>query len=186
MNQDFRRVENYMHSVMGILTDFATDAVRNGKIDDSGYWTKQITLRLCERGVSFGFEAYAAGHGGEWLYDLCWVKRNSDITQRLPLVLECEWERSQDQIEDDFEKLLWSKADLRVMIFDATFKSRTEGYAKQWAKNKIESLRGRIQAFEGTEEGDAYLFFVWCDDKSGCGWYRDGGEYLGSGFINIG
>ena len=80
---------------------------------------------------------------------------------------------------------MWSKANLRVMIFDATFKSRTEGYAKQWAKNKIESLRGRIQAFEGTQEGDAYLFFVWCHDKSGHGWYRDGGEYLDSGFINI-
>lgn len=65
----------------------------------------------------------------EWLYDLHWYEENRNshyqITN-LPLVVECEWEwkRKGDAANDlysavkwDFQKLLVTNADLRVMIF---------------------------------------------------------------------
>lgn len=86
------------------------------------------------------FKVYANGLSGhlcqlnggafknaEWLYDLHWYTEGADpyTTIRLPLVMECEWNprRKGDSktpysgIKYDFQKLIVSNAELRLMIF---------------------------------------------------------------------
>ena len=164
-------------AICKILRDFSAEAINEGHIDDSNYWTKEITCRISCKGKSRGFETYSKYHGGEWCYDLCWVERYDGLTKSLPIALECEWNRS-PEIEDDFEKLLWSRAQLRVMIFDATYKSALAGEAKRRAQVKIEELRNRVEFFSGTQAGDAYLFCVWCHDKGGCEFHFEHGEVV--------
>ena len=167
-------------AICKILKDFSAEAVNEGHIDDSNYWTKEITCRICCEGKLRGFETYSKYHGGEWCYDLCWVERYDGFTKSLPVALECEWNPS-PEIEEDFEKLLWSRAQLRVMIFDATHKSAFEGEAKGWAQDKVEELRKRVEFFSDTQAGDAYLFGVWCHDKGGCYFHFEHGEVVYDG-----
>ena len=123
-------------SIRKILEDFATEAIDADRLDDTKYWTKEIIRRICAEGEYRDYEAYAAGHGGEWIFDVCWIERENGVTLRLPLVLECEW-NSWQEVKDDFEKLLWSRAELRVMIFDATFKSAPAGKAEQRQRKEL-------------------------------------------------
>ena len=104
------------------------------------WWTEKIIRYIGAAGRRHCFEVYsqfhrhkyyenwqrvykkAEGDKGEWGYDLCWVEEGDTIgslplTKSLPLALECEWE-GRSEIEFDFEKLLWSCASLRVMIFE--------------------------------------------------------------------
>ena len=64
----------------------------------------------------------------EWLYDLHWYTESDSepyMPIALPLIVECEWnpKRNEDSknsysgIKYDFQKLLVSNADLRLMIF---------------------------------------------------------------------
>ena len=169
-------------SICEILTEFADCAVKQNRLAES-YWTKQIIHRLADEGEKRCFEVYSRWHGeGEWIYDLCWIKPSDEImttysptkpdakkkiyspTKRLPLALECEWARS-PEIEYDFEKLLWSRAQLRVMIFDATWERQPQKTLEQWAQNKIKELKKRIKAFCGFHDEGTYLFYVWCHGK---------------------
>lgn len=54
---------------------------------------------------------------GEWLYDVSLLECDPDCKQikAVPLILESEW--TPKGIMDDFQKLLVSCADLRVMLF---------------------------------------------------------------------
>lgn len=89
---------------------------------------------------TFGYKVYANGlspeltqlEGGtfkntEWLFDLHWYVEGKApyTTTRLPLVVECEWQQKRkgdkivafSGIKYDFQKLLVSNAELRLMIF---------------------------------------------------------------------
>jgi len=89
---------------------------------------------------TFGYKVYANSlslaltqlEGGtfrnsEWLYDLHWYVEGKSpyTTVRLPLVVECEWQQKRrgdkanpfSGIKYDFQKLLISNAELRLMIF---------------------------------------------------------------------
>ena len=88
----------------------------------------------------FKYKVYANGlspnltqlNGGtfknsEWLFDLHWYVegKNPYTTTRLPLVMECEWQQKRkgdrkvafSGIKYDFQKLLVSNAEFRLMIF---------------------------------------------------------------------
>ena len=167
------RVED---SIRKILKGFATEAIDAERLDDTKYWTKEISRRICAEGELRNYEAYATGHGGEWVFDVCWVDRDNEVTKSLPLALECEW-NSWQEVKDDFEKLLWARAELHVMIFDATFKSAPAGQAQKWAIEKITDLIGRIQTFlRIPPHDDAYLFCVWCHDQGGYSFYFHEGK----------
>lgn len=111
---------------------------------DNACWTKAIKTRLCKLGACKKYYICALGvewvcdgkpdgdHGcavehekkckpnhGEWLYDVCWLdwkKKDPPRLKQVVLAAECEWGNDGD-IYDDFEKLVQSRAGLRVMIF---------------------------------------------------------------------
>lgn len=143
------KTEEMIKSIRGILKDFSEEAIHIQLSD--GCWGAEITNRLYAEGIRREFEAYAPGarYGHQWVFDLCWVKRCDDITVSLPLAVEIEW-NSWQEVKEDFEKLLWSKAQLRCLIF----------YAETKREENIKELKNRIKAFEGTRPGDTYLFCV--------------------------
>lgn len=53
---------------------------------------------------------------GEWLFDLCWSKVENGIFKGLKLICECEWNMDNDDLLDDFYKLIVGKADIKLMI----------------------------------------------------------------------
>ena len=110
---------------------------------------------------------------GQWSYDLCWVKEHDELTgslpltRSLPLALECEWKPDRFEIEFDFEKLLWSCASLRVMIFHRWDKRANFNTIECKAEEEIYNLIRRIKAFSGCQSEAKYLFCVHCTYKNG-------------------
>ena len=132
-------------------------------------WTKAVKTELCRIGRdSFGCKVYAAGvprnkrDGGEWLYDVTWLEYeeggDGELTD-LHLAAECEWGEDQD-IEDDFEKLLLARAGVRVMIIDGGVKPDSQKIA-DW-------LAGKVRKFNGSRADDAWLLAV--VEQSDDGW----------------
>lgn len=109
-----------------------------------------------------GWSVWAGGctyrEHGEWLFDMTWLQYSDKFLLSVPLVLESEWERSIDDIMDDFQKMLLAKADHRVMIFRA--KTEKKGI------DIIEELIKQVETFHHTEPCDRYLFAFWCDETT--------------------
>jgi hypothetical protein len=88
-----------------------------------------------------------------WLWDLSWIESDRDNTLRaIPLALESEWNSTWDEILWDFQKLLVSQADIRVMVLNTATDAQ-----KQFAQ-----LRAAVDAYSGSRAGDHYLFACWC------------------------
>ena len=77
--------------------------------------------------------------------------------KQIPLVAESEWE-GPDDIDDDFQKLLLARADLRVMVFDG-------GYFPN--EDKFETFKLQIGKFGeiGITNADRYLLAAWSQSK---------------------
>ena len=123
---------------------------------------KTALLKAC-KAIDKKFYVYASAlavppaAGGEWLFDVtCLNYDDEDFLRRMPLVAESEWGNEND-IYDDFQKLLLARADVRVMIFDGT---RSPGYSAIFT-----SLAKYIARCERSEEGDTYLFAAWTPKK---------------------
>ncbi len=90
-------------------------------------WTKAVKTELCEVGNFKGLYTCAKDvdkskrNHGEWLYDVCWLKyvnNQFDFLKEAVLIAECEWEKAQGSIIDDFQKLLVGRARIRCMIWE--------------------------------------------------------------------
>ena len=118
----------------------------------------------------------------EWLYDLVWYEDDSNASYTIKktlLTAESEWthRRPKDKIDDnygaikyDFQKLLLSNAELKLMIF------RVSGKTKQDIKQKLIKLynyfNNTIDQYEQMERGE-FLFIAFCDkEESFYYWYR--------------
>ena len=145
---------------------------KKNKLDSRGWWTERVMTELCAWGLRNQYWVGAAGRqkredmrklqlkyggtiGDEWLYDLTCIKYNHGWLKRVPLVVECEWGTT-DQINDDFEKLLLARADVRLMIFNGNY-YRDEGQ-KSIPSNGLDVFRRYIRNYEHTRTGDTYLF----------------------------
>ena len=88
---------------------------------------------------------------GEWLYDLCWLQYDdnddSEHILRMPLALECEWGTDIDILED-FQKLLLSRAALRVMVF---------GENNESTEKTVQILKEQIKSYRDGSPDDCYL-----------------------------
>ena len=140
--------------IQGILDKINSDGLKYEWSDTE--WTKQIKSRLCDRGKNKGYFVYASSadgkDGGEWLYDLTWLNYSEDgLLINVELALESEW--SIKGIDDDFQKLLLCRAEMRMLVFQA--KSISE------AKEKISNLKRQIARFTKSLKGDIYLFSCW-------------------------
>ena len=93
-------------------------------------WTKAAFLALCRTGREFGFHVganpgFVSEHerdSGEWLCDVTWLAQRN----RLPLAAECGWIEAWRYVEEDLRKLVFTRADLRLMVFDG--RARAEDY----------------------------------------------------------
>lgn len=118
----------------------------------------------------------------EWLYDLVWYEDDQNkfyTIKKTLLTAESEWayKRPKDKIDNkygaikyDFQKLLLSNAELKLMIF------RVSGKTKQDIKQKLIDLynyfNNAIDKYEQMESGE-FLFIAFCDkEKSFYYWYR--------------
>lgn len=106
------------------LDVIASRDISEGGLDDLT-WTTEIFRALGELGHRLGYKVCSSGgappaNWNQFIYDHCWLQydENKCLTS-IPLVLESEWSRT-NNIDDDFQKLLVSNADLRVMIFQKT------------------------------------------------------------------
>jgi hypothetical protein len=121
--------------------------------------TRQIKDKICDIGILKGFKVYASQcayeKNGAWLYDLCWAEETEKGEfVRLPLALESEWNRS--TLSEDFQKLIVSKADHRVMVL---WEKTIEAF-----KGRVEPLIEEAKYFKATQYGDRYLFLCWIED----------------------
>lgn len=101
----------------------------------------------------------------EWLYDLHWYTEGKEpyTTVSLPLVMECEWnpKRKGDSkvpysgIKYDFQKLIVSNADLRLMVFRIKELSNLNDLCTYFESN--------ISNYRPLPYGSAFLFVAFCD-----------------------
>lgn len=103
------------------LEEYSHQAIRDNYKKDSK-WTEMLVAKLGRLGVANQFKVCASGFRGEfekeWLYDIVWynVEGHDEWLSRIPLVVECEWNKEPEEIKYDFEKLLVSNAEHRLMI----------------------------------------------------------------------
>ena len=95
--------------------------------------------------------------GGEWLFDVTGLLYDDDeYLRRTVLVAESEW-GPENAIYSDFEKLLTTRADVRVMIFDGR---QNPGY-----RVIFETFSLYVARCEQSQAGDIWLFVAWMPDR---------------------
>jgi hypothetical protein len=110
-------------------------------------WTVHILSavgQIGKRGGSYVCGGQAGDQGG-YIYDHTWLKDH-----RMPLALECEW-GSEAAVDDDFMKMVFGRADHRVMIFQAG----------RHLDEHFERLVDQVRECRCTQAGDRYLFLCW-------------------------
>lgn len=167
-------MDQMIDAIKRILKHFTDDAVAHGKLGlrYNQYWTEEIIYRLDNEGKRHGFEVFIRSGSEEWVPDLCWTETEGGFLKSIPLIVICEW-RSSPVIERRFCTLLGARADLRVVLLDATFPESPAGYSKTWAKEKIPQLMEQVKQFDKTVPTDTYLFCIWCRDAGESDWYFD-------------
>ena len=124
-------------------------------------WTREVKLALCAAGNSMRYstrsDAACATHGHQWLFDVCWLQYEGGdpdkSVRHVALAAESEWSPRDWEVQDDFQKLMISRAELRVMVFsvvDEVACEATISYLTQIA------TRFRMS------ERDRYLFAGYC------------------------
>lgn len=105
---------------------------------DRTKWTKFVKTHFAEVGKRRHFAVYANGievtgkmvEHREYQLDLIWENRKDGSSgscqptkSQLQLAMESEWETNEDEQEDDFYKLVYSKAKWKVFIFRSIAKN---------------------------------------------------------------
>jgi hypothetical protein len=152
-------VEKKISNVLQDVAKLALTSKSQGKRWLYGKWTEEIKTGLVKLGHENGYEASANkcknADCKEWLFDLAWYKY--DTKRRMDdlfFVMECEWGK-EDDIREDFEKLLIARSRYRLMIFNGNTLEKIAN-----------SLKDRINIFKGSQKGDRYLFAGWgCNNQ---------------------
>jgi hypothetical protein len=116
-------------------------------------WTHEIKAHLGAMGLARGHAVFAdecLGAGAQWLFALCWVDLRNGRMRGVPLAVEVEWNLNMGEIAEDFDKLLQSSAQHRVMIFE----QRNAADVSMALKN----LKARVGAYTARRKGDRFLF----------------------------
>ena len=139
-------------AVVNCLERALADALAE-KIEGRKNWTGVFKRALAQLGRDyFGCRICTSGiencEEGEWLYDMVWYKYRWDGPERflgsVPFVMECEWNLQQEEIKDDFEKLLLANADLALMIcwVHADYQSALKEYFRNSVQNYKQGRSG--------------------------------------------
>ena len=141
--------------------------IRVANIHSDKEWSSVVLTALCALGQNRDCYVCASSVDKkkrdypEWLYDITWLNYDNDNKLKsVELVGECEWGNPGD-IEDDFQKLLVARAQVRLMIYDMT-----------WEGDIISTLRKYINAFCGTPS-DTYLTIAYNNDGNKKNWWLE-------------
>jgi hypothetical protein len=145
--------------VMDGLNQVCSASMKEGWANDDSKWTQKIKDKLWTIGVNSGFEVCTHKSGiiesihGEWLYDITWIeydrKGNDGYLIDIPLVLESEWGKY-DDIINDFEKLLLARARNKIMVFQM---KNSDEINKMFVE-----FKKIISMFKRSNSSDRYLF----------------------------
>ncbi len=116
-------------------------------------WTHEIKAHLGALGLASGHAVFAdecLGAGAQWLFALCWVELRGGRMRGLPLAVEVEWNLNMGEIAEDFDKLLLSRSQHRLMAFEQRSAADVQMVLK--------GLKARIAAFAPRQKGDRFLF----------------------------
>lgn len=161
---DYDEIENMLQQE---LNKVAVEAFEK-KIRGNTWWTFRTKETLGELGDKLGFNVCTSGFNGrfegEWLFDICWYQNNANkFLEKIPLIVESEWGRTIGEIKYDFEKLLQSNAEHRLMICQAK-------------PDQFDDLRKyfyqAIKAYQYSKIGDRFLFAIFDDFNTGEFEYR--------------
>lgn len=137
-------------------------------------WTREIKNQLCRIGRAHGWECYAnqcdeSDKKVEWLYDVVFwnIDNTTGFASSMPLAVESEWEITQSR-EGDFEKLVQSRAELRLWIVQDRDKDSVQRHFQQCIKI--------ISGFNASMAGDQYLL-------AGLSWEDNSFEFLSYRFL---
>jgi hypothetical protein len=128
------------------IVDEIQARVRQVAKDGRPDWSTEIKEVLRKLGREKGYDVYPDpeeknGWHGEWLLDLIWFEGK---TGAIRLAAESEL-GNENQVLDDFEKLLCIKAPLKIMIYYV--------YKKPFVKKFVDC----IKAFDQHVKGEHYL-----------------------------
>jgi len=121
--------------------------------------TEMVKGHLADLAPRFGYFSISGGKGGrkELLFDVIWTEceRSDGYFSRLFLACECELDRPTEKLMQDFVKLLFAKAPLKMFVMRLA-NHRHHRTKHFWEDRKIEIARSLI-AYENTEPGEIYL-----------------------------
>ena len=119
-------------------------------------WTKHVKEAIFKIGrKKYVITTHGLGDRTEpqWLFDMAWSVEcgpKSAYLQRLVLIAEFEWNRKAVDLDWDFQKLMVGRADYRLFVFDQKSKEDVSIFIDRFVK--------QISMYQGTQEGDRYLF----------------------------
>jgi hypothetical protein len=154
--------------------------------DTQGGRTIRVMDALSDLGKEMGFSSMANRISlgkqqpqgefkkAEWLYDLHWYEEilpsRYEQTSMI-LTVECEWgyKRKDDENDDDysavkwdFQKLLVTNADLRLLIFKKRI-GRGDEKTEQTNEALDKYFTRTIQGYRNLADGSKFLFIAFCD-----------------------
>ncbi len=121
-------------------------------------WSGRVFSTVGKLGQGSGYRVYAQGNppntdGPSFVYDLCWLKYDAKgYLKRCGLILESEWGNA-SQIDDDFQKLLIGRANLKAMVFQRRTTARV--------KELFAEMTDWIDRFDQASPGEKYLMCGW-------------------------
>ena len=123
-------------------------------------WTGEIKKVMGDLGKSLQYEVAASGYSradqGEFLYDMVWYQLDRGFVLRQPMVMEVEYAISPaNTVDDDFQKLVQARADVRVWITPCANSSDIDRH--------VANCEEQIRLFRARQVDDQYvlLFFEW-------------------------
>jgi hypothetical protein len=116
--------------------------------DSNSKWTFSVNETLCHLSEECKHVPYCKQRPtGEWLLDMVWLNDQLGIG----LAAECEWITTDRAISDDFEKLLYFKAPLKLFIFQASHDKQSIRFRQ--------TIQLFMDRFEHHVKGEQYVLF---------------------------
>lgn len=125
--------------------------------------TKEIKEIIGNLGHKMNFDVASSGNNKfehEWLYDIIWYETNENGFSKLKLAVESELCRDLGQIKYDFDKLLVTNAELRIMICMSF--ANGEGISLIY-----EQCLNAVENYKLLPKGSRFLLLIWDDYISG-------------------
>jgi len=123
-------------------------------------WTQEIRARLSILGRELGYRVCAEEAPRAdlpWLHSVTWLDERGGRLRAVALAVEIEWNLNLQEIAEDFDKLMQSRARRRLMLFA---QRDSKDVAMVFAR-----LRARARGFGATLPGDRYLLAGYAFDK---------------------